>query len=108
MLSARHEMQCQSAQRSQLGGGVAAQHQSSQPWLQPSADLGDVGLGGQTDHDVQLLQLHVDGVIVFHKEDLHFVLQDLRPGGKIRLSKEQKSKHKPCEKTSNYWGISGV
>ena len=43
--------------------------------------LGDVGLRGQADHDVQLLQLDVDGVVVLHEEHLDLLLQDLRPGG---------------------------
>lgn len=41
--------------------------------------LGNVGLRSQTDHDVQFLQFHIDGVIVFDKEHLDLLLQDLRP-----------------------------
>lgn len=39
--------------------------------------LGDVSLRCEADHDVQLLQLHIDWVIVLHKENLHLVFQDL-------------------------------
>ena len=42
--------------------------------------LGNVGLGGQSNHDIQLLQLDIDGIVVFDKEHLDFLLQDLRPG----------------------------
>lgn len=69
------------------------------PWPLPPADLGNVGLGGQANHDVQLLQLHIDGVVVLHEEDLHLVLEDLRPGGRAGLPKEQKASHQPCAKT---------
>ena len=41
--------------------------------------MGNVGLAGKPDHDVQFLQLDVDGVVVLDKEDLHLVLEDLRP-----------------------------
>ena len=41
--------------------------------------LGDVGLTGQSDHDVQLLQLDVDRVVILHEENLHLVLEDVRP-----------------------------
>lgn len=44
--------------------------------------LCDVGLGGQADHDVQLLQFDVYWVVIFHKEHLHLVLQDLGPAEK--------------------------
>ena len=47
---------------------------------QADPDLGNVGLGSQADHDVQLLQFDIDGVVVLHKEHLHLMLQDLRPG----------------------------
>lgn len=40
--------------------------------------LGDVGLRGQSDHDVQLLQLDINGVVVLHKEHFDLLLQDLR------------------------------
>lgn len=39
--------------------------------------LGDVGLRGQSDHDVQLLQLDINGVVVLHKEHFDLLLQDL-------------------------------
>jgi len=48
-------------------------------WSAVSRYLSDVGLGGQADHDVQLLQLHVDGVVVLDEEHLDLLLQDLRP-----------------------------
>ena len=48
-------------------------------YLQLRQDLGDVGLTGQPDHDVQLLQLDVDRVVVLHEEDLHLVFEDVRP-----------------------------
>jgi hypothetical protein len=41
--------------------------------------LGNVGLAGESDHDVQLLQLDVDGIVVLDEEDLHLVLEDVRP-----------------------------
>ena len=31
------------------------------------------------DHDIEFLQLDVDGVVVFDEEDLHFVLEDFVP-----------------------------
>merc|ERR1719494_1505970 len=37
--------------------------------LQLGEHLSNVGLAGQPDHDVELLQLDVDGVVVLHKED---------------------------------------
>lgn len=49
------------------------------------ADLGNVCLRSQADHDVQFLQLHVDRVVVLHKEHLDFLLQDFRPEGNIAL-----------------------
>lgn len=72
----------------------------------PSADLGDVGLGGQADHNVQLLQLHVDGVIVLHEENLHLVLQDLWPGCRAGLTEEQKARYKPYEKNPSTFAVS--
>ena len=47
--------------------------------LELSKDLGDVSLGGKADHDVQLLQLDVDWIIVFDEEHFHFMLQDVGP-----------------------------
>ena len=41
--------------------------------------LGDVVVVGEADHDVELLELDVDGVVVLDEEDLHLVLQDLAP-----------------------------
>lgn len=41
--------------------------------------LGDVGLRGQADHDVQFLQFHVNWVVVFDKEHFDLLLEDLRP-----------------------------
>ena len=48
-------------------------------YLQLRQDLSDIGLAGQSDHDVQLLQLDVDRVVILHEEDLHFVLENVRP-----------------------------
>ena len=39
--------------------------------------MGDVVLRRKPDHDVQLLQLDVDGVVVLDEEDLHLVLEDV-------------------------------
>lgn len=50
-----------------------------------SADLGNVGLRSQADHDVQFLQLDIDGVVVLHEEHLDFLLQDFRPEGNKML-----------------------
>ena len=47
--------------------------------LQFSQNVGDVGGVGQADHDVQFLQLHVDGVVVLHVEHLDVLLQNVRP-----------------------------
>lgn len=41
--------------------------------------LGNVGLRGQADHDVQFLQFHIYRVVVLDKEDFDLLLQDLRP-----------------------------
>ena len=41
--------------------------------------LGDVVVVGEADHDVKLLELDVDGVVVLDEEDFHLVLQDLAP-----------------------------
>ena len=48
-------------------------------YLQLGQDLGDVCLTGQSDHNVQFLQLDVDWVVVLHKEHLHLVFEDVRP-----------------------------
>ncbi len=37
-----------------------------------------VGLVRETNHDVQLLQLHVDWVVVLNEENFHLMLQDVR------------------------------
>ena len=47
--------------------------------LELSQDIGNVGRGGQANHDVQLLQFHIDGVIVLDKEHLDVLFQDLGP-----------------------------
>jgi hypothetical protein len=41
--------------------------------------LGNVGLTGEPDHDVQLLQLDVDGIVVLDEEHLHLVLENVGP-----------------------------
>lgn len=41
--------------------------------------LGNVGLRGQADHDVQFLQFHIDRVVVLDKEHFDLLLQDLGP-----------------------------
>ena len=41
--------------------------------------MGDVVVVGEADHDVELLELDVDRVVVLDEEDLHLVLQDLAP-----------------------------
>ena len=41
--------------------------------------LGNVGLRGQADHDVQFLQFHINWVVVFNKEHFDLLLEDLRP-----------------------------
>ena len=46
--------------------------------LELGQHLVDVVLVGQHDHDLQLLQLDVDGVVVLAEEDLHLVLEHLR------------------------------
>ena len=38
--------------------------------------LGDVGLTGQSDHDVQLLNLDR---VVLHEENFHLMFEDVRP-----------------------------
>ena len=48
-------------------------------YLQLRQDLSDIGLAGQSYHDVQLLQLDVDRVVILHEEDLHFVFENVRP-----------------------------
>lgn len=50
-----------------------------------SADLGNVCLRSQADHDIQFLQFNIDGVVVLHKEHLDFLLQNFRPRGNITL-----------------------
>lgn len=45
-----------------------------------SQNLCNVPLVGQTDHDVQLLQFHVDRVVVFHEEHFHLMLEDVWSG----------------------------
>jgi hypothetical protein len=46
--------------------------------LQLREHLGNAGLAGQPDHDVQLLQLDVDGVVVLDKKHLHLLLKNIR------------------------------
>ena len=46
--------------------------------LQLGKNLLNVGLADKTDHDIQLLKLDIDGVIVLDEEDLDVVGQDLR------------------------------
>jgi hypothetical protein len=41
----------------------------------------------QADHDVQFLQLDIDGVVVLHKEHLHLMLQDLWAAQRNRYSR---------------------
>lgn len=53
--------------------------------------LGNVGLRGQADHDVQFLQFDIDWVVVLDKEHLDLLLQDLRPAHKQQTL--------DCEKT---------
>lgn len=36
--------------------------------------LSNVGLRRKADHDIQLLQLDIDRIIIFHKEYLHLML----------------------------------
>lgn len=47
--------------------------------LQLRENLNDIGLRCKTNHDVKLLKLHIDWVIVLNKKDLHLVLQKIRP-----------------------------
>lgn len=70
--------------------------------------LGNVGLRGQADHDVQFLQFHIDRVVVLDKEHLDLLLQDLRPAhmntSRIRLweqliQKKQVTKGFGCDYT---------
>lgn len=64
--------------------------------------LGNVGMRGQTDHDVQFLQLDVDRVIVLDKEDFDLLLQDLRPAGReITVLVETFSIAKQTDKMDN-------
>lgn len=43
-------------------------------FLQLAEHLRDVALLGESDHDVQLLHLHVDRIVVFHEEYLNIVI----------------------------------
>lgn len=52
--------------------------------LELGQDLCDVALGGETDHDVQLLQLDVDRVVVLDEEHFHLFFQDVWSGGRER------------------------
>ena len=70
----------------------------------PPANLGDVSLGGQADHDVQLLQRHIDGVVVLHEEHLHLVLQDLRPGGGRGRPKSKQWVRGLSHLLGHFWG----
>jgi len=45
--------------------------------LQFSQNLFYVGLVGQSDHNIQLLQLHVDWIIILDKEDLQILFQHI-------------------------------
>ena len=47
--------------------------------LELSQDIGNVGRGGQTNHDVKLLQFHVDGIVVLDKEHFDVFFQNLWP-----------------------------
>lgn len=51
--------------------------------------LGDVGMRGQADHDIQFLQFDIDGVIVLDKEHFDLLLQNLRPTSRERLRLSQ-------------------
>ena len=53
--------------------------------LEFGEDLGDVGLVGEADHDVQLLQFDVDRVVILDEEHFHLVFQDIGP---VKYSKE--------------------
>lgn len=53
--------------------------QEHEPPGSTSQYLGDVGLRGQADHDVQFLQFHINWVIVLDKEHFDLLLEDLRP-----------------------------
>lgn len=46
--------------------------------LELCKDTPDVAGASKADHDVQFLQLHVDRIVVLHKEDLNVIPQDLR------------------------------
>lgn len=63
-----------------------------------------VGLGGQADHDVQLLQLHVDGVACTHEEHLHLVLPGPQAWGRRGRPKSKEQ----VRGLSHLLGISGV
>lgn len=41
--------------------------------------LCDVGLSCQPNHNVEFLQFYINRIIVFHKENLHFMFQNIRP-----------------------------
>lgn len=42
-------------------------------------NLCNVSLRSETYHDVQLLKLHIYGIIVLDKEHFHLMLEDVRP-----------------------------
>lgn len=73
-------MQLMEAQNAQHQSLLNININSSKILVQSVGYLSNVGLGGQTNHDIQLLQLDIDGIIIFDKENLDFLLQDLRPG----------------------------
>lgn len=75
--------------------------------------LGYVSLRCQADHDVQLLQFDIDWVVVLHKENLHFVFEDLRAKKKkgvtfIIFCKSSKVAQKPphCNLISHIFTVS--
>ena len=41
-------------------------------------DLCDVRLIGETDQDFEFLKFHVDRIVVFDEEHLHFMLENVR------------------------------
>ena len=47
--------------------------------FQLSKDITDVCASDKTDHNVQFLQLDIDGIIVFHKKYLDIFLQNVSP-----------------------------
>lgn len=66
--------------------------------FQLGQDLSNVCLRRKADHNVQLLQLHVNGVVVLDKEHLHFVLQDV---GSVRQGDVQQRTVRSCTKDAN-------